>query len=169
MNLVASEIDIREKSLYRDWGSIAPTLIIDVSQEAQDIISIYLDSPWSEKTVQDLRNHKQIRLAHILLACAYLYRNKAIEATEDKVTEQVGPLSETSTERNMDLYRMYERWEILAWKHLLSYITTEEPPVSNPDLLRKMLPTYMERNPLSYKGSLSAISSGSTSNFKNGR
>jgi len=162
MELVASELEIREKSLYKDWGSIDPMLVINVSMEAQDVISVYLDTPWSDNSISELRDNKQIKLAHVLLACAYLYRDKAVEATEDKVTEEVGPLSETATDRNLDFLKLYERWEAMAWKHLMAYINTDEPPVSNPDLLSKMLPTYIERHPRAYAGTVSGVASGSS-------
>jgi len=157
MDLVVSEIEIREKSLYKDWGCMDPMTVINVATEAQLMIETYLDEPYASMTVAELRGQKIIYNAHALLACAYLYRNKAAEATEDKVTEQLGESSETATSKNMDFMKLYSQWENLAWRILLPVITTDDPPVVDPKTFKVQLPSYLERNPRAYSGNLSGV------------
>ena len=159
MDLLVSEIEIREKSLYKDWDSMDPMLVINVAVESETIINSFLAEPYQSMSHEDLRKIKIIYNAHALLACAYLYRNKAAEATEEKVTETVGPLSETATSRNLDFLKLYEQWENMAWRLLFPYITTDSPPVSNPKTFMVLMPTYMERHPQAYSVGLSGIAS----------
>lgn len=163
MDFVVSEIDVRDRSLYRDWDSLDPMVIYSAMLEAQEIVYGYLLSTYSAQTAAQLRSNRIIANALTILSCAYIYRYKAVQATEEKVTEAVGPLSETATSKNTDFMKLYVTWENLAWRLLLPYINTTTPPVSDPNAFARMLPTYLERNPEAYtSASLGGVVSNSS-------
>ena len=66
MDLVVSEIEVREKSLYKEWDSIDPMLVVNVIAEAQTIISSFLIEPYASMTVAELREQKVLYLYHQL-------------------------------------------------------------------------------------------------------
>lgn len=150
MEYVVSEIDVRDRSLYRDWDSLDPMVISSAMLESQEIVYGYLNSQYSSQTPTQLRSHRIIYNALVILACAYIYRYKSAQATEEKVTEAVGPLSETATSKNTDFIKLYYVWENLAWRLLFPFINTTTPPVGDPNSFAKQMPTYIERNPEAY-------------------
>lgn len=157
MQFIVSEIDVRDRSLYRDWDSLDPMVISSAMLEAQEIVQGYLNSPYDTQTITELRSKKILYNALVILTCAYLYRYKSAQATEEKVTEAVGPLSETATSKNTDFMKLYTIWENLAWRMLLPFINTTTPPVADPVNFAKQAPTYLERNPDGYSEALGGV------------
>jgi hypothetical protein len=157
MDFVVSEIDVRDRSLYRDWDSLDQMVVSSAMLEAQGTVFGYLNEPYSSQSIPELRSMKILYNALVILTCAYIYRYKSAQATEEKVTEAVGPLSETATSKNTDFIKLYIMWENLAWRMLLPFINTMTPPVADPSSFAKQAPTYIERNPEGYQNTLAGV------------